>query len=151
MTAYTAYGTPGSVARRAYDVEAQRRCQARKRGELPPIVRIADDLYANAEWVGECLEWMRARLPRGYGRLRRNGRMQQATRVSLEMKLGRPLAPDTMACHTCDNPVCIRPEHLFEGTGEDNMRDMTSKGRAGWQARERYLQAIRSTRNMEAA
>ncbi len=34
-------------------------------------------------------------------------------------------------CHTCDNPKCIRPSHLFGGTGKENMRDKLAKGRHG--------------------
>ena len=33
------------------------------------------------------------------------------------------------ACHTCDNPVCINPSHLFAGTPLANQRDKVAKGR----------------------
>jgi HNH endonuclease len=35
--------------------------------------------------------------------------------------------------HRCDNPICVRPQHLFVGTQAENIKDMMNKGRAWWQ------------------
>jgi hypothetical protein len=51
-----------------------------------------------------------------------------AHRVSWVIHFG--LIPDGLdVCHTCDNPICIRPDHFFLGTALDNARDCTSKDR----------------------
>jgi hypothetical protein len=67
-------------------------------------------------------------------------RTELAHRIALESKLSRPLLPGHEACHRCDNPPCIQPEHLYEGTHAENMREMSQRGRSpGWPegARER--------------
>jgi HNH endonuclease len=62
-------------------------------------------------------------------------RTELAHRVALEEKLGRPLRPGYESCHRCDNPPCVQPEHLYEGTHAENMRDMSQRGRSpGWPA-----------------
>ncbi len=69
----------------------------------------------------------------GYGRryIRgSHGEYDKAHRFALEEKLGRPIKPGMEALHHCDNPPCIEPSHLFEGTQADNMHDMLAKGRS---------------------
>jgi len=81
--------------------------------------------------VDECVEWDFARTKEGYGLAFDKGRAIRAHRLALEVKLGYPLGALKEACHTCDNPKCFNPGHLFSGTKAQNMIDMTRKGRMG--------------------
>jgi hypothetical protein len=52
-----------------------------------------------------------------------------AHRVSLAIKNGVFLSKEVFACHTCDNPSCVNPNHLFAGDAALNMKDKCAKGR----------------------
>ena len=73
-----------------------------------------------------CLEWPGAKDSKGYPITGRNIRVH---RWVLELTVGRKLGRFEFACHHCDNPPCINPDHLFVGSPKDNVRDMMEKGR----------------------
>lgn len=77
----------------------------------------------------QCWVWEGFRNPQGYGTFPLNCGQIMAHRYSLALKLGRPIEHPMMACHTCDNPGCVNPNHLWEGTRSDNVRDAITKGR----------------------
>jgi hypothetical protein len=70
-----------------------------------------------------------ARDRKGYGRIGFRGTNWHAARVAWTLTYGE-IPPRTMVLHHCDNPPCIRPEHLFLGTAQDNSDDAWQKGRA---------------------
>ena len=63
----------------------------------------------------------------GYGYFTRDKKQVRVARLVVEAFTG-PLGK-LEACHTCDVPKCIRPNHLFRGTHADNMHDMALKNR----------------------
>lgn len=79
---------------------------------------------AHAPVLGPCWLWTAAADGCGYG-LYRHGR---AHRYSWELAVG-PIPADLCVLHRCDTPACVRPEHLFLGTRDDNMRDRQAKRR----------------------
>lgn len=76
-----------------------------------------------------CWEWHGARFKQGYGILTIGGKSLLAHRVSVELSTGKPIPEGMLVCHHCDNPPCVRPDHLFVGTDGDNVRDCVQKGR----------------------
>jgi len=56
-------------------------------------------------------------------------KMATAHRVALKIKLGRPIQPGYNCNHTCHNPLCVNPEHLYEGTQRQKVHDMMRDGR----------------------
>ena len=91
--------------------------------------------YVNRMGRNDCWQWTGGTTLFGYGqfflRSKRETKrvLEGAHRVSLVMKLGRDIRSDFCSLHTCDNPACVNPDHLWEGTIVDNNLDMGKKGR----------------------
>lgn len=80
--------------------------------------------------AGECIEYPGTRNKDGYGVLPKSKYgTRLAHRVALGDKLGRAVPAGMDARHTCDNPPCVNPEHLLEGTRQDNVNDAVERGR----------------------
>jgi hypothetical protein len=74
-----------------------------------------------------CWLWTGAKNPDGYGNFRVGGKVVKAHRIAWKIQTGE--WPDAHTLHRCDQPSCIRFEHLFEGSHAANMQDAATKGR----------------------
>lgn len=82
---------------------------------------------------GDCWIWTASQKRAGYGSFAFTGngkiRNRGAHIYSYEMHYGA-IPKGLFVLHRCDNPPCVRPDHLFLGTPKDNGVDMAQKGRA---------------------
>lgn len=96
-------------------------------------------LWSKVDKKGEddCWEWKGFRNPEGYGRTWINDKGYYAHRViynlvypgKIELNAPTSTHENGFLLHTCDNPACCNPKHLWVGTHKDNMEDKARKGR----------------------
>lgn len=79
--------------------------------------------------LGPCWEWTGAKDRYGRGHLSIKDINYVAPRLSWKIETGDDPFPN-LVCHKCDNPTCVRPDHLFVGSHLDNNKDKKSKGRS---------------------
>lgn len=88
------------------------------------------DSYVELIPFSTCHWWTGTIKETGYGRFHVKDRFIAAHRFSYEKEHG-PIPSGLCVCHSCDNPSCVNPDHLWLGTQKNNMQDCSAKSRAG--------------------
>ena len=78
--------------------------------------------------MNDCIEHKGYKNKDGYGRVSYKGKATGAHRKAWILANGDiPVGMNIL--HRCDNPACVKIEHLFLGTQQENIEDMIKKGR----------------------
>lgn len=97
-----------------------------------PLTPMIDRFYQYVQVLGNsCWEWTAHTDKWGYGTLWNNDiqDMERAHRFSYRYFIG-PIPEGMLLLHSCDNPWCVNPEHVFPGTDARNAQDMVQRGRS---------------------
>jgi hypothetical protein len=126
--------------KRDRDNAAYRKKVGRPVGSAGRPANTPEVLWSKVDKKGEddCWNWMGYKTSEGYGRTWINEHGYYAHRVIFDLAYPNTItlnAPSSTAdsgflLHTCDNPSCCNPKHLFVGTHADNMADKVAKGRS---------------------
>lgn len=99
-------------------------------------VKISDELmsrlWSKVDKVSNqngCWIWTRSKSKKGYGQFGIGRNQFLVHRILLTLKESRCI-DGFLACHHCDNPSCVNPDHLWVGTTQENTLDMLKKGRS---------------------
>ena len=85
---------------------------------------------AKLDKSGDCWLWTASCAGKGYGQMKlpKQRKQEYSHRLAYMIYKG-PIEDNQYVCHTCDNPKCCNPDHLFLGTCKDNLQDMKAKNR----------------------
>lgn len=105
---------------------------------MRPIESLESRFVRLVDRSGDCHVWTGKLDKGGYGRID-FGRQKvlKAHRAAWEMEHG-PIPAGVNICHKCDNPPCVRVDHLFAASQGDNIRDCAGKGRTAGHFKGRF-------------
>ena len=101
-----------------------------------PTQRERFDDKVSMEPMSGCWLWTGSLDRQGYGRFGKHRGTGFAHRAAWAFHRGE-IPVWLYVCHSCDNPACVNPSHLFLGTPLDNQRDCIAKGRQATPAAKR--------------
>lgn len=98
--------------------------------DISPIKRKEQNFWGKVSVSDpdKCWNWKGAKDPAGYGNVKCGRKVTKAHRIAYALHNGE-WPGDFMVCHSCDNPSCCNPAHLWKGTNQDNQNDSVQKGR----------------------
>lgn len=88
--------------------------------------------------IGQCKEWQGEKYHSGYGKDTLNGKAIGAHRAEWIRNNGK-IPAGLCVCHKCDNRACIRLDHLFLATNNENHIDAINKGRMHPQFKKKFF------------
>jgi len=89
-----------------------------------------DRFYSKVDKTQECWIWCCGKTKAGYGKFKVQGKTVNAHRWIYKAETGNwDIGEMDYVCHKCDNPLCVRLDHLFLGSPALNMEDKVAKGR----------------------
>jgi hypothetical protein len=92
------------------------------------LLQAWEHLLNNSEKQGDCIIYKNAKDRDGYGNFKFNGVQTRTHRFSYRVNYG-DIPKGMCVCHSCDNPSCMNPKHLWLGTNRENMQDRDRKER----------------------
>ena len=123
----------GNPVKKTTNTTCSKRCSnlikwQKKRGDIKEHLKKKIINYSEKCDVSGCWNWKMAKNSRGYAEISHNAKKERANRISYQAFKGE-VPSHLFICHTCDNPACVNPDHLYIGTHQNNVDDKLKRNK----------------------